>query len=70
MSSRLDVIVRVGDSETRIDSLRLAGSQGLSVTVSFSLDGATTSLTFTAERFFAFAEQLREFARAMPGKPS
>jgi len=42
----------------------------MTVTVSLPLSGSTVSLTLDAERFIAFAEQLRVFAATMPGKPS
>jgi hypothetical protein len=70
MSGLVEVIVRVGGSEARIDTLRLAGADQMSVTVSFPLEDSTVSLTFAAERFIAFAEQLQRYAATMPGKPS
>ena len=69
MSARADVLVFAGEAEPRIQALRSAGVDQTSITVSFPLDGSTASVTFTAERFLAFVEQLRQFAEGLP-KPS
>lgn len=63
------VIVTVGDSEARIDSFRLARAEQITVTVSLPLSGSMISLSFDADRFLAFVEQLRQFAEGLP-KPS
>jgi hypothetical protein len=70
MSSGVDVLVSVGDVEARIVSLAARGPGEVSVTVLFSVGEATISLTFDADRFLAFVEQLQKFAETMPGRPS
>jgi hypothetical protein len=65
----LDVLLTVGDVEPDVVSLATGGPGESTVTVLFPLDGSTVSLTFTADRFLAFVERLRQFAEGLP-KPS
>jgi hypothetical protein len=70
MSGSMDVLVTVGEAVPRVVSLALGDPGQVNVTIVFPLDGSTVFLTFGAERFLAFVEQLRAFAATMHGKPS
>ncbi len=68
-SNSLDVLLAVGEVEAHGASLAGSDPGEVSVTIIFPIDGSTVSLTFTADRFLAFVEQLRQFAEGLP-KPS
>jgi hypothetical protein len=69
-AAEVQVLVSVGEAEVRVDTFRVRAANEITVAVSFPLAGSIVTLSFDADRFLAFVEQLSRFAETMPGKPS